>query len=85
MKQASPAAPAAPATGTTAEERSQEFRPVTGGATETSSAEGLLITAYVLMWAILMAFLFLTFRRQAAVDKRLSELERALPKRTDAE
>ena len=83
MKQASPAAP--PTTGTTAEERSQEFRPVTGGATETSSAEGLLITAYVLMWAILMAFLFLTFRRQAAVDKRLGELERALPKRTDSE
>jgi hypothetical protein len=80
MNQASPA----PATGT-AEERSQEFRPVTGGATETSSAEGLLITAYVLMWAILMGFLFLTFRRQAAVDKRLGELERALPKRPDGE
>jgi hypothetical protein len=80
---------ASPSTGTptvpSVEERSQEFRPVTGGATETSSAEGLLITAYVLMWAILMGFLFLTFRRQAAVDKRLGELERALPKRTDAE
>ena len=82
MTQASPAA----GTGTgTAEERSQEFRPVTGGATETSSAEGLLITAYVLMWVILMGFLFLTFKRQAAVDKRLGELERALPKRPDGE
>jgi hypothetical protein len=76
---------ASPATGTpTVEERSQEFRPVTGGATETSSAAGLLIAAYILMWAILMGFLFLTFRRQAAVDKRLGELERALPKRSDA-
>ena len=74
---------AKPTTGTV-EDRSQEFRPVTGGATETSSAEGLLITAYVLMWAILMGFLFLTFRRQAAVNKRLGELERALPKRADA-
>lgn len=72
-----------PATGT-AQDRSQEFKPVTGGSTETSSAEGLLITAYVLMWAILMGFLFVTFRRQAAVDKRLSDLERALPKRPDA-
>ncbi len=83
MTQASPT----PGNGTgtpTVEERSQEFRPVTGGATETSSAEGLLITAYVLMWAILMGFLYLTFRRQAAVDKRLGELERALPKRSDA-
>lgn len=80
MTQASPA-PGTP----TVEERSQEFRPVTGGVTESSSAEGLLVTAYVLMWAILMGFLFLTFRRQAAVDKRLGELERALPKRTDAD
>jgi len=83
MTQASPA-PGTP-TVPTVQERSQEFRPVTGGATESSSAEGLLITAYVLMWAILMGFLYLTFRRQAAVDKRLGELERALPKRSDAE
>ena len=75
---------ASPTTGTAAE-RSQEFRPVTGGTSETSSAASLLITAYILMWAILMAFLFLTFRRQAAVDKRLGELERALPKRPDGE
>jgi hypothetical protein len=72
-----------PAIGT-AEDRSQEFKAVTGGNNETSSAEGLLITAYVLMWAILMGFLFVTFRRQAAVDKRLTDLERALPKRPDA-
>jgi CcmD family protein len=72
-----------PAIGT-AEDRAQEFKAVTGGNNETSSAEGLLITAYVLMWAILMGFLFVTFRRQAAVDKRLSDLERALPKRPDA-
>lgn len=68
-------------TPTTPESRSTEFVPVTGGPTETSSAEGLLIAAYVLMWAILMGFLFLTFKRQAAVDRRLGELERALPKR----
>jgi hypothetical protein len=65
----------------TVEERSQEFKPVSGGPTNTSSAEGLLITAYVLMWAILMGFLFQTFRRQGAVDKRLGELEKALLKR----
>lgn len=72
-----------PAIGT-AEDRSQEFKAVPGGNTETSSAEGLLIAAYLLMWAILMGFLYFTFRRQAAVDKRLGELERALPKRPDA-
>jgi hypothetical protein len=68
-------------TPTTPDGRAQEFKPVTGGPTETSSAEGLLIAAYLLMWAILMGFLLLTFRRQAAVDKRLGELEKALPKR----
>ena len=73
MKQPSPGTP---------ESRSQEFVPVTGGPTETSSAEGLLITAYVLMWAILMGFLFVTFRRQAAVDKRMTDLERSLSKRS---
>ncbi len=72
-----------PAVGT-AEDRSQEFKAVTGGATETSSAEGLLIAAYVMMWAILMGFLFVTFRRQAAVDKRLGDRERPPPKRPDA-
>ena len=65
----------------TVEERSQEFKPVTGGPTNTSSAETLLVVAYVLMWAVLMGFLLQTFRRQTAVDKRLGELERALPKR----
>jgi hypothetical protein len=80
MTQASPS-PGTP----TVEDRSQEFRPVTGGDTESSSAEGLLVAAYLLMWAILMGFIYLTFRRQAAVSKRLAELERALPKRTDAD
>jgi hypothetical protein len=77
MTQTSPA----PAT---VESRSQEFKPVSGGPTETSSAEGLLIAAYALMWAILMGFLYQTFRRQAGVDKRLGELEKALSKRPDA-
>ncbi|HYP90239.1 MAG TPA: CcmD family protein [Polyangiaceae bacterium] len=72
-----------PAIGT-AEDRAQEFKAVTGGGGETSSAGALLVTAYALMWVILMAFLYMTFRRQAAVDKRLAELERALPKRPDA-
>jgi hypothetical protein len=79
MNQASPAAPAAPGT---PQDRSTEFVAVQGGPTETSSAEGLLIAAYVLMWAVLMGFLLQTFRRQGAVDKRLSDLERSLSKRS---
>ncbi len=66
----------------TPEGRSQEFVPVTGGGVETTSAGALLIAAYVLMWAILMGFLLMTFRRQSAVDKRLADLERSRPARS---
>ena len=68
-----------PSTGTLAEpnNRSTEFVPVkdTG---ETTSAAGLLITAYVLMWVLLLGFVLLNWRRQARVEARISELEKAL-------
>lgn len=83
MNQASDTPQAAQAAPGTPEGRSTVFVPVgPDEQRETSSAEGLLITAYVLMWAVLMGFLLQTFRRQAAVDKRLGDLERALPKRS---
>jgi CcmD family protein len=53
------------------------FEPVKGGQ-ETSSAEGLLVTAYLVMWALLFGFLFLGWRRQGEVEKRLGALERSL-------
>jgi CcmD family protein len=57
--------------------RSTEFVPVQGGG-ETTSAAGLLITAYVVMWALLLGFVFLSWRRQGRVETRISELEKAL-------
>ena len=60
-------------------ERSTEFVPFAGN-TETSSAEGLLVTAYVLMWAVVFAFLFASWRRQQRIDTRLDELNKALAK-----
>lgn len=68
MKQGQPANPG---------ERSMGFEPVQGGE-ETSSAEALLVTAYLVMWALLFGFLFLGWRRQGQVEKRLSELERSV-------
>lgn len=53
------------------------FEPVQGGQ-ETSSAEGLLVTAYLVMWALLFGFLFLGWRRQGQVEKRLDALERSV-------
>ncbi|MFO7179348.1 MAG: CcmD family protein [Pseudomonadota bacterium] len=62
---------------TTPSERSTEFAPVEGGP-ETTSAEALLVAAYLLMWAILLTFVLLSWLRQKRLDRRVAELERAL-------
>ncbi len=59
------------------EERKEEFRPDAGG-TESASAGTLLVVAYLVMWALLLGFVLLSWRRQNKVDARLSELERGL-------
>jgi CcmD family protein len=66
-----------PAQAPTVEERSTEFVAVQGG-TETTSAPALLIAAYVVMWALVFAFVWLTSRKQRTLDARLSDLEVAL-------
>jgi hypothetical protein len=48
------------------------------GGQETSSAEALLVTAYLVMWALLFGFLYLGWRRQGQVEKRLAALERSV-------
>jgi CcmD family protein len=58
-------------------ERAMGFEPVKGGQ-ETSSAEGLLVAAYLVMWALLFGFLFLGWRRQGQVEERIDALERSL-------
>lgn len=67
-----------PSTSTPAE-RSTEFLPVTGGQ-ETSSESGLLIAAYILMWACVFGLVWLSIKRLTALDTRLGELERQLSK-----
>lgn len=57
--------------------RSTEFVAVQGGG-DTTSAEALLVTAYVVMWALLLGFLLLSWLRQGRVETRISELEKAL-------
>jgi CcmD family protein len=67
---------------TTPEDRSTEFVPVQGG-TETTSAGTMLALAYLFMWAVLISFVLLSWRRQKKLESRLSELEKNLaPKRT---
>lgn len=57
--------------------RAQEFRPVEGNV-ETTSAESMLVAAYLVMWALLIVFVGLGWRRQARVEARIGELEKAV-------
>lgn len=61
-------------------DRSTSFQAVEGGG-ETTSAEALLVTAYGLMWVLLLGFVFMSWRRQGALVRRLDEVEKALAKR----
>jgi uncharacterized protein HemX len=59
--------------------RSTSFQPVTGEA-EHYSGEGLLVSAYALIWVILLAWVGLVWRKQSALDTRLDDLEREIEK-----
>ncbi|MBN1608928.1 MAG: CcmD family protein [Polyangiaceae bacterium] len=74
----------AAAHGISVEDRRDQFVPVQGG-TERASATQLLVIAYVLMWLLALLFVYVTWRRQGALDRRLSELEKALTARTERE
>jgi hypothetical protein len=63
-------------------DRSMPFEPVEGGA-ETTSAEAMLVAAYILMWAAFMAFTWLTMLRQKRIASKLDELERGLAQKGD--
>lgn len=57
--------------------RAQEFVPVQGGG-DSTSAGLLLVIAYLVMWALLLGFLGLGWKRQGRLEARLSELERSV-------
>jgi len=61
------------------EDRSTEFVAVQGGG-ESTSAESLLVAAYLVMWAALLAFVFFTWRKQGALEKRIEKLDDVLRK-----
>jgi hypothetical protein len=65
-----------PAAGTP-EARAETWTPVSQG-TETTSAELMLVLAYLVMWAALLAFVGLGWRRQGRMEVRIAELERSV-------
>ncbi|MBN2191225.1 MAG: CcmD family protein [Polyangiaceae bacterium] len=69
-----PATPADGATVALAEARSTAFVAIQDAA-DSSSATVPLVVAYVLMWVLVFAFVWLSFRRLASLDARLRDLE----------
>ncbi len=59
--------------------RATTFQPVQGP-TEHYSGEALLVGAYAILWAILLAWIGLVWRRQSALSARLADLEREIDK-----
>lgn len=67
----------------TAGQPSGQFVPVSGGPPGASAAT-LLVTAYLVMWALLVLFIYFGWRRQQRIEARVEHLEKALAK-VDAE
>ena len=58
-------------------DRSTTFQPVQGEAAHTSG-EVLLVSAYALLWALLLGWVALLWKRQRAIGARLDDLERVI-------
>ena len=57
---------------------STEFTAVDPAAAERYDGNTLLVTAYVAIWVVLMGWILLLWRKQAAIAHRLEGLERTL-------
>jgi hypothetical protein len=66
-------------TPTTAEDRATTFQAVQGG-TEHYSGEILLVSAYAILWTIVLAWVVFMWRKQRDLTTRLDALERVLDK-----
>lgn len=81
--QAAPAPASASPSADVAESRATTFQAVEGG--ETRSGEVLLVEAYAALWVILFAWLALMWRKQARLNARIEELDRALDRAVAAQ
>ncbi len=72
----SPGAPAASGSAKT-QERSQSFKPVTGGS-DMQSGEMLLLEAYSVIWLLVFGMMVASLRRQRKLDVRIARLEQDL-------
>lgn len=66
----------APPTPVVPDDRATEFTAVEGG--EHYAGSTLLVEAYAAIWLVLMAWIFLLWRKQASLGERLDGLERTI-------
>ena len=62
------------------DDRATTFQPVTGAQPEHYSGEVLLVSAYAILWVILISWIALVWRKQSALGARLADLEREIDK-----
>jgi hypothetical protein len=62
---------------TSPDDRATTFQPVKGEA-EHYSGETLLVSAYAVLWVIILVWVALVWRKQAALAVRLGDLERVI-------
>lgn len=70
-------------TTTTESAKPTEFRATEGGP-EIASGSTLLVEAYAIVWVVILGFLFVSWRRQKALEQRIGDLERALASKPGA-
>jgi hypothetical protein len=61
-------------------DRSTSFQAVQGGEPEHYSGEVLLVSAYAILWAIVLLWVALVWRKQSLMSAQLDDLERELSK-----
>jgi CcmD family protein len=69
-----PPAPAA----STVDDRATTFQAVQGGEAPHYSGEVLLVSAYAILWVILLGWVAFLWRKQSELNGRLGDLERVL-------
>ena len=64
----------------TPSDRATTFQAVQGNGTEQYSGGVLLVTAYAVLWVIVLSWVVLVWRKQNVLDARLDGLEREIDK-----
>jgi hypothetical protein len=74
---ASPTTPPGAPSSTAPDDRATTFQAVKGEP-EHYSGETLLVSAYAILWVIILVWVALVWRKQAALTTRLDDLERVI-------